>query len=518
LCHISTAKEIDYIRKNPNSLKLRETGKLFVEVTPHHLFLTNKDENNFVNMKPSLKTKEDQKSLWKAINDGIVDTIATDHAPHTKGEKLSQNSPFGVPGVETMLPLLFDAYNKKKISLKKIIDLICKNTVKIFGIKNKGEIIVGNDADLTILDLNLFKKVDENKLHTKCSWSPFANWELKGWPIMTIVNGNIVFDRGKIFDNVKGKEIIFKMKNKPNLSIQIGNINWENPVTTASGTYGVDWPVSKNLDEKKLGALTCKSITLESREGHKAPTMIKTASGMLNAVGLKNPGVNDFIKSELPKILKFNIPLIVSIAGKDNSEYFQLAKILDKEKEIDYLELNFSCPNVHTGMTIGTDPYQIKLTTQKIKEITNKPIIVKLSPNVTDIKACAKGAEDGGADAISLINTLMGMAINLEKRKPILTNNTGGLSGSAIKPIALRMVWDVYNTVKIPIIAMGGISSARDALEFIVAGATAVSIGTANYTNSKVTEEIIEGIEKYLYDNQINDINKLRGTLELNGG
>ncbi len=530
LCHISSKNEIDYIRNNSIAQRLRKAGKLFVEVTPHHLFLTQKDENNFVKMKPSLKTKEDQKALWQAIDEGIVDTIGTDHAPHTREEKTKDDSPFGVPGVETMLPLLLDAYNKKKISLNKIIDLICKNSVKIFGIKNKGEVKIGNDADLTIIDLNLIKKVNNQKLYTKCGWSPFVDKKLKGWPIMTIVNGNVVFDRGRIFDKVKGKEVKFIMKNKPNLSVEIAGITWQNPVTTASGTYGVDWPSSKNLNEKKLGALTCKTITLEPREGHKPPTMIKVEGGMLNAVGLKNSGVKDFIKNELPKLIhlrgersshlvgvnKVFLPLIISIAGKDSKEYIQLAKILDKEKKIDYLELNFSCPNVHTGMAIGTDPYEIKLVTQKIRQVTNKPIIVKLSPNVTDIKACAKAAEDGGADVVSLINTLMGMAINLDQRKPILTNNTGGLSGPAVKPVALRMVHQVYQAVKIPIIAMGGISNAQDALEFIVAGATAVSVGTANYLNPKITQEIVKGIEEYLHNNNIDDINKLRGTLELN--
>ena len=516
LCHISAKEEIEYLKEHPTPLKLRGAGKLFIEVTPHHLFLTDKNTDNFIKMKPSLKTKQDQKALWQAIKNDLVDTIATDHAPHTKEEKKQTEPFFGVPGEETMMPLLLDAYNKKKISLGKIVKLCSYNPARIFGIKNKGGIKIGNDADLTIIDLKLTKKVDEKKLFTKCGWSPFAGWKLKGWPVMTIVNGNIVFDKEKIFDSVKGKEVNFIMRTRPNLSIEIAGIKWRNPVTTASGTYGIDWPLSKNLDEKKLGAITVKTITLEPREGHKPPTMTKTEAGMLNAIGLKNPGLKDFIKKELSKVAKFGVPVIVSIAGKTEEEFIKLASELDKEPKVDYIEVNVSCPNVKTGMAFGTDPYLLERLTRKIKKVTTKPIIVKLSPNVTDIVVCAKAAEAGGANAISLINTLIGMKINLDKRKPVLTNNMGGLSGSAIKPVALRMVYQVSQAIKVPIIAMGGISNTQDALEFMVAGATAVSVGTANFTNPKATAEIIKGIEDYLRDNNINDINELRGTLELN--
>lgn len=304
---------------------------------------------------------------------------------------------------------------------------------------------------------------------------------------------------------------------KPNLQVRIAGIRWKNPITVASGTYGVDWPMSKNLDEKKLGALTVKTITLEPREGHKPPTMTKTEAGMLNAVGLKNPGLDKFTQEELPQCAKFGVPIIVSIAGKTEEEYVELAKALDKQKTINYIEVNVSCPNVKTGMAFGTDPYLLENLTRSICQVTTKPVIVKLSPNVTDIVSCALAAERGGASAISLINTLLGMVVNLETGKPILSNNMGGLSGPTVKPVALRMVWQVAQAVKIPIIGMGGVASAKDALEFIMAGATAVSVGTANYNNPKVTSEIIKGVEEYLINKNISDINELRGTLELNG-
>lgn len=303
---------------------------------------------------------------------------------------------------------------------------------------------------------------------------------------------------------------------KVNLKVNIAGITWQNPVTTASGTYGIDWSMSKSLDEKKLGALTIKTITLEPRVGHKPPTMMKTSSGMLNAIGLKNPGVEKFIVDELPKLAGLKVPLIVSIAGKTEDEFVKLAKILDREKDIAYLEANVSCPNVKTGLAFGTDTELLKKLTYKIRQATSKPLIVKLSPNVTNIVACAQAAEAGGADVISLINTLMGLVINLEKRKPVLTNNTGGLSGPAIKPTALRMVWQVAQAVKLPIIGMGGISSAEDALEFILAGASAVAVGTANFSNPKITAEIVQGIEDYLVKNKIKEINDLRGKLDLN--
>lgn len=318
---------------------------------------------------------------------------------------------------------------------------------------------------------------------------------------------------------------------KPNLSIEICGIKWQNPVTVASGTWGVDWPQSKKVPTGKLGAITAKTITPELREGHKPPTMAKTEAGMLNAVGLKNPGLQGFLKDELPMLRHLRgersshnshrgdgswIPLIISIAGKTEEEFIELAYALNKEKDIDYIEINVSCPNVKTGMAFGTDPYLLERLTRSVKSVTSKPVIVKLSPNVTDIVDCAKAAERGGANALAMINTLLGMVINLDNSHPILTNNTGGLSGPAIKPVALRMVWQVAQAVHIPIIGMGGISNAHDALEFIMVGATAVSIGTANFNNPKTTYEVVTGMEEYLIKNNIHDISQLRGTLELN--
>lgn len=205
-CHISTKEEMIYLQAN----KIK--GKIFVEVTPHHLFLTKKNENSFVKMKPSLKTSLDQSALWKAITNGLVDTIGSDHAPHTREDKQSVSSPYGVPGVETMMPLLFNAHHQNKISLEKIVKLCSENPAKIFGLQYKGFIKKGYDADLSVVDLNLTKKVDEEKLFTKCGWSPFANWQLKGWPVMTIVGGNIVYNQGKIYTKVKGKEVIYESK------------------------------------------------------------------------------------------------------------------------------------------------------------------------------------------------------------------------------------------------------------------------------------------------------------------
>lgn len=296
----------------------------------------------------------------------------------------------------------------------------------------------------------------------------------------------------------------------PNLAVNIAGIKMKNPIMVASGTFGYGEEYGQLINLNMLGAIVVKGITLLPKQGNPPPRIVETPCGMLNAIGLENVGVERFIKEKLPYLQQFNTPVIVNIAGECVEEYVELAKKLDRL--VDGLEINISCPNVaRGGLQFGQDPALTYDVVSKVRQATKLPLIAKLSPNVTDIKIIAKSAEDAGGDAISLINTILGMAIDVNTKKPILANIKGGLSGPAIKPIALRMVFEVAQVVKVPIIGQGGIMNATDALEFIIAGATAIAVGTANFVDPTATIKIIEGIEDYLIKNNISRINELIG-------
>ena len=309
------------------------------------------------------------------------------------------------------------------------------------------------------------------------------------------------------------------MIDKPNLEVEIAGIKLKNPVMTASGTFGYGEEFSPFIDLDKLGAMVLKGITLKPKMGNPPPRVIETPSGMLNAIGLQNVGVEMLIKEKLPYLQKFNTPVIINISGDTIEEYVELTRRLGEvsaEMGVAGLEVNISCPNVKKGgMAWGTDAKATYKIINSIRKATYLPLIVKLTPNVTDIKTIAQAAEEAGADALSLINALVGMAVDIDSRKPKLANVSGGLSGPAVKPVALWMVWQVFQTVNIPVIGIGGIIKTEDALEFIIAGARAIEIGTANFVNPKVTIEIIEGIEKYLTENNIKDMNELVGSMKI---
>jgi len=309
------------------------------------------------------------------------------------------------------------------------------------------------------------------------------------------------------------------MIDKPNLAVEIAGIKLKNPVITASGTFGYGEEFSPFIDLDKLGAMVLKGITLKPKMGNPPPRVIETPSGMLNSIGLQNVGVEMLIKEKLPYLKKFNTPVIINISGDTIEEYIELARRLgevSKEMGIAGLEVNISCPNVKKGgMVWGTDAKATYKIINGIRKTTPLPLIAKLTPNVTDIKTIAQAAEEAGADALSLINTLVGMAIDIDSRQPKLANISGGLSGPAVKPVALWLVWQVFQTVNIPVIGIGGIIKVEDALEFIIAGARAIEIGTANFVNTRVTIEIIEGIEKYLTENNIKDVNELVGSMKI---
>ncbi|MEA2087272.1 MAG: dihydroorotate dehydrogenase [Candidatus Caldatribacteriota bacterium] len=306
---------------------------------------------------------------------------------------------------------------------------------------------------------------------------------------------------------------------KPNLEIEIAGIKLKNPVMTASGTFGYGEEYAPFVDLNRLGAIILKGITLKPKKGNPPPRVMETPSGMLNAIGLQNVGVEILIKEKLPYLKKFNTPMIINISGDTLEEYVELAGRLgevSKEMGVAGLEVNISCPNVKKGgMAWGTDAKATYKIVSSLREATTLPLIVKLTPNVTDIKIIALAAEEAGADALSLINTLVGMAVDVDSRKPKLANVSGGLSGPAVKPVALWMVWQVFQTVKIPVIGIGGIIKVKDALEFIIAGARAIEIGTANFVNPRISVEIIEGIEKYLLENNIKDVDELVGSLKI---
>ncbi len=298
------------------------------------------------------------------------------------------------------------------------------------------------------------------------------------------------------------------------LGVNIGGLNLKNPVMTASGTFGYGEEYASYLHLDSLGAVIVKGLSLEPREGNPPPRIMETASGMLNAVGLQNIGVKAFIEEKLPFLKEMNTAVIANIFGETIEEYQKVAEILCRAEGIQAIEINISCPNVKKGgLSFGADPDVAAEVTRKVKSAADVPVIAKLTPNVTDIRIIASAVEAAGADAISLINTITGMSVDIEKRRPHLGNITGGLSGPAIKPVALRMVWQAAGTVSIPVIGVGGIMTAEDALEFLIVGASAVQVGTANFVNPMATVEILDGIRQYCEKNHIEDINDLVGTI-----
>jgi dihydroorotate dehydrogenase (NAD+) catalytic subunit len=299
------------------------------------------------------------------------------------------------------------------------------------------------------------------------------------------------------------------------LTVQIGHLKLKNPVMTASGTFGYGEEYAEFVDLNMLGAVVAKGISLKPMEGNPSPRICETPCGMLNAIGLQNVGLEKFLKEKLPYLRKFDTRVIVNVFGNTINEYVKLSKALDNAG-VDAIELNVSCPNVKKGgMIFGTDKKALAGLIAKVRQSVNKAILItKLSPNVSNIQEFSRIAEDTGSDALSLINTIPAIAIDIETRKPKLANITGGLSGPAIKPIAVRMVWEASKAVKIPVIGIGGIINAEDAIEFILAGATAIEVGTANFVNPKATTEIIEGIEAYLQRKGILDVKDIIGGMD----
>ena len=296
-----------------------------------------------------------------------------------------------------------------------------------------------------------------------------------------------------------------------NTKINLAGIEMKNPVTVASGTFGYGREFSQFFDLSKLGGIITKGTSLKPKSGNKPPRVCETSSGMLNSIGLQNPGVEYFAQNDLPFLKKFDTAIIVNACGSSVDEYVELCKILNT-LDIDGVELNLSCPNVKEGcMAFGNTYEGVKEVTSQVRKVLDKPLIVKLTPNVTDIVSIAKAVEDAGADGVSLINTLLGMKIDIDKRKPVLANTTGGLSGPAIKPVAVRMVYQVAKAVNIPILGMGGIVNGEDAIEFMLAGATAVSIGAGNFIDPYTSIKTIEGIEEYMKKYNVNDINEIIG-------
>jgi dihydroorotate dehydrogenase (NAD+) catalytic subunit len=305
------------------------------------------------------------------------------------------------------------------------------------------------------------------------------------------------------------------MSKKPDLKVNIGAIELQNPVMTASGTFGYAREFEGFVDLNRLGAIIVKGLSLEPTKGNPPPRIVETPCGMLNAIGLENVGIDVFIKKKLPFLQTLFPPIFANIYGTSIEAYAELAARVDELEAIAGVEVNISCPNVKAGgIAFGADPNSAFKVVKAVRKKTSKQLIVKLSPNVTDITLIARSAEEAGADALSLINTITGMAIDIEARRPKIANITGGLSGPAIKPVAVRMVWQVAQASQIPVIGIGGIMTAVDALEFFIAGATAVQIGTANFTNPRATLDIIDGIEKFLSQNEIDRVADIIGTLE----
>ena len=298
--------------------------------------------------------------------------------------------------------------------------------------------------------------------------------------------------------------------------INFAGIEMKNPVTVASGTFGYGREYSQFFDLSKLGGVITKGTSLKPRSGNKPSRVCETASGMLNSIGLQNPGVEYFAQFDLPFLRKFDTAIIVNACGSSIEEYVELCKILNT-LDIDGVELNLSWPNVKDGcMAFGNTYEGVKQVTKEVRKVLDKPLIVKLTPNVTDIASIAKAVEDAGADGVSLINTLLGMKIDIDKRRPVLANNTGGLSGPAIKPVAVRMVYQVAQAVNIPILGMGGIINGEDAVEFMLAGAKAISIGAGNFIDPYTSVKTVEGIEEYMKKYNIEDINEIIGKVQMN--
>lgn len=321
---------------------------------------------------------------------------------------------------------------------------------------------------------------------------------------------------------------------KPDLSVSIGKLKLKNPVMVASGTFGYGEEYRDLVDLDRLGAIVVKAVTLNPTPGNPPPRIVEVTGGMLNSIGLQNEGIDNFIEKKIPVIRQFGVPIIVNIAGSTVKEYKDLAVRLDKVDEVSAIEINVSCPNVNPalsarksshvvrkggvkegGLQFGTDPKWTNTIVRNVRGVTEKVLITKLSPNVTDIVRLAEASADGGSDAISLINTFKAMAVDVEKRRPVLSTVTGGLSGPCIKPIALRMVWEVAEKIDIPIIGMGGIVSTVDALEFIIAGATAIAVGTANFIRPRIAVDIVSGIEDYLRGKNISSVRNIIGSLSI---
>ena len=299
------------------------------------------------------------------------------------------------------------------------------------------------------------------------------------------------------------------------LNTKIGSLELKNPVMTASGTFGYGTEYADFMDISRLGAIIVKGTTLNPRQGNPYPRMAETPSGMLNAVGLQNKGVDYFVDHIYPEVRKIQTNIIVNVSGSCIDDYVQTAGIINTLDDIPAIELNISCPNVKQGgMAFGVNPESAAQVVSAVRKAYDKTLIVKLSPNVTDITEIARAVEGAGADSVSLINTMLGMAIDAEKRKPILSTVTGGMSGPAVKPVALRMVWQTAKAVKIPIIGLGGICSATDAVEFLLAGASAIQIGTANFIDPSISEKVIDGIEEYLNRHGFTSVQEIIGALE----
>jgi dihydroorotate dehydrogenase (NAD+) catalytic subunit len=302
---------------------------------------------------------------------------------------------------------------------------------------------------------------------------------------------------------------------RPSLAVNVGGIPMKNPVMTASGTFGYGEKFASLFDLNRLGAIIVKGLSLKPAPGNPPPRTVETCGGMLNAIGLENIGLAAFVKEKLPFLQSLDTPIILNIYGQNMDEYAKLAERIHDLEGVAGIELNISCPNVKAGgMAFGTDPKMAFQVTKSVREKTKLPLIVKLSPNVTDVRTIARSVEEAGADAISLINTITSMAVDVETRRPKLANKVGGLSGPAIKPIALRMVWETVQAVALPVIGIGGIMDASDALEFLVVGAQAVQVGTANFVNPQATVEIAEGLKNYLVKKNIPDISQVIGSLK----
>jgi len=303
---------------------------------------------------------------------------------------------------------------------------------------------------------------------------------------------------------------------EPDLRVTIGSLSLANPVMTASGTFGYAREFESLMDLRRLGAIIVKGISLRPRVGNPPPRIVETACGMLNAIGLQNVGVDLFIEEKMPYLADLGVPIIVNILGDSLDEYGEISERLAGCAAVSAIEVNISCPNVKKGgVAFGADPEMAAAATRAVRKKTSQPVIVKLSPNVTDVTVVARAVAEAGADAVSLINTLIGMAIDLKRRRPVLANIFGGLSGPAIKPVALRMVYQVARAVSVPVIGIGGIESAEDALEFMLAGATAVQIGTANFVNPRASEDVVDGIGAYVRQEGLGSIREMIGALQI---